>query len=172
MGNVLVNDGNTLGPRHLHRLAKTADWAMKNGFEVCVAATFSPKFPMQRSAMSTMSAAWLTEHYPSLVVNDIQGDEEYNTRGELRKFLTYAESVGSEQIAVASGWWHIRRLQRIFVQEFGKDRALKVKFVELQEDFPIKERFKEIAKRTHMHLPPWVRYRLETAVRATGFDPS
>jgi len=106
----LTSDGKSLGQGSLGRLEMGAAWAKAFGYEVCVAATFSPAHPKQEVAMSTMAAGWLGNLLRPLVVHDLVGACSFNTRGELTKLLAFAEKAGISQLAVATAWWHIPRV--------------------------------------------------------------
>jgi len=121
--------------------------------------------------MSTLMADWLRK-YTKLEVVDIKGSGKFNTRGELAKFVAYADRVGATDLYIASAWWHIPRVKYIFSQMFGAERAAAVSFISTAEDLTLRMRILEMAKRVHARFPDKLRNFVERAVRFTRLNPS
>lgn len=168
----LAGNGNRLGPRSIARLKGAAEFVGRTaGCVMCTAATYSPNFPKQHYPMSTLMADWLRKHN-KLEVVDINGSGKFNTRGELAKFVAYADRVGATELVVASAWWHIPRVKYIFSQMFGAERAAAVSFISTAEDFTFRLRILEMAKRVHARFPDKLRNFVERAVRRARLNPS
>jgi DUF218 domain len=176
LGCDLLDDGNTLGPRHISRLSHAHDVAKKQGATLCVAAGFSPAHPKQRDSMAVMSKEWLEARGAMVPIEVLENVPSFNTRGELQRFIEYAKEVrerdGVVQLTIVSASWHIPRVKAIFLAEFGDRLTNTVKFEGSEESFPVKYRIYEPIKRVHAMLPSGVRARIEKAVRKTGFNPS
>lgn len=176
LGCDLLDDGNTLGPRHISRLHRAYQEAVKQNATLCVAAGMSPAHPKQRLTMAAMSAAWLETRGAIVPIEVLENTPSFNTRGELQRFMQFAKEVrardGAVQLTIVSAWWHIKRVKAIFRAEFGDKLANTVKFVGSEEDFPLKYRLFEPIKSLHAKLPPGVRARIERFVRKTGVNPS
>lgn len=150
----LTPDGLSLGPRSVTRSRCGSEYAASIGASICVAATFSPDHPGQQLPMSTLMKDELAS-YTSQQVYDLQGEGEFNTRGEARKFIDFAQKmkVPLGRLSVSSAWWHIKRVPLIFEQEFGREVSDIIHFQPTAEDFPFSQRWREWMKTVHLRVP-------------------
>lgn len=112
MSGDLSGQGEQIGERTYARIQHAAGMATCTKKVVFyTAATRTAAYPAMPSDMSVMMADVLTTLVPNASIRVLLGDEEWSSRGELRKFFA-AVPVG-EPVVFISGAYHLRRLRKM-----------------------------------------------------------
>ncbi len=122
LGGDLTPDGLALGPQSIIRLERGLRFASETGYQLVVAAGFSPRHRQQSVAMSVMMHAWLCAHgYRDAIVLTAK---QFRTKGEVAVFMTLPEPG-----AIISDEIHLCRTCDMVVRLYGEAVAEQLLFV-------------------------------------------
>lgn len=143
----------TLGPMTENRVRKGIALARDMKAHLYVAAGFYPEYKDGTYSMGALMARAITS--AGLEVSLIGPDTDFNTRGELRVFMSAVPT--DVQKVVVSASWHLPRVRKIIAKEWGKEIARSFDYVGSDDPFTIRLAVLEALKSGLLFMPESMR---------------
>ena len=150
LGCDLTRDGSGIGPQTVARLVRALKHHEATGEQLVVAASWSPRHPLQNFTMATLMSQWLEKkgYLDALVLEA----KRFNTRGELQAWFASDRVCSS----IISDPLHLRRTKIIVRKMKGKQFADSLSYVPTEETaMTAKGQMLEPLKRAFLYLPFW-----------------
>jgi len=146
-----------LGGMTRNRIRRAVEYAKADPEAMlCVVTGYSPDFPEMRKPMSLLMKKEIHSlGHDSLLFGP---EREFNTRGELRMFMSSVPKDAKK--AVVSARWHLPRIRLLIRREWGNAVAKSITYIASDDPLTLRLAILELLKWVYIFIPEELRGRV------------